>query len=184
MSWIFLSFTRLERRKSHIGTFMICWNSCLALKASNALTQVEMSTLDFRNVFFCDKYRCRQSGAKNLNASKNTSMNLIFLLMLSLFSPGEHNFASTHFSSLQLVFCCVFLAFLRLSWTREQEISYLCQVLFECRTMHGSSISSHECREDFLMAFPVFAFLLFHFVSPFLGYHQIWFHQVLSKNLS
>lgn len=72
---------------------------------------------------------------KNFNASKNTSMNLIFLLMLSLFASSitslQHIFFSTRFRKLFFRLSEGFRGSLE---TREREISYLCQDLFECCT--------------------------------------------------
>lgn len=43
--------------------------------------------------------------------------------------------------------------------------------------MHDSSFTDHDSSEDFLMKFPVFCIVFL----PFLGDHQILFHQVPSK---
>lgn len=72
---------------------------------------------------------------KNFNASKNTNMNLIFLLMLSLFASSitslQHIFFSSRFRKLFFRLSEGFRGSLE---TREREISYLCQDLFECCT--------------------------------------------------
>lgn len=95
---------------------------------------------------FCNNYRCRRNKHtkkinENFDASKNTNMKFVFLLMLVPIR-GEHK--HWFFVLLQLVFSLKhFFGFSRL--TGGSKISYLCQVAAPAAIGGMKFVSSFFC---------------------------------------
>lgn len=135
--------------------------SCLQSELKSKHKILRNVRVKFRYSFFAINTVVDATSEKTFNASKNTSMNLIFWLMLALFTITSLQliFFSTHFRK-------SFFRVLRLGSWESTEISYLCQALFECWTkLHGIS---HSQPEEFFL----FHRLVFRISFPCLGKHH------------
>lgn len=132
---LFLLFLphHLKRLKRHISNHdLLKFSSCFVKSFKLAWHKLKCPRNRFLERFFCNKYRLSAAKRKkNLNASKNTSMNLIFLLKLSLFRPVNITFFSfQHIFLLFNIFLVFFAALVKQAIERARDKLFMSSLIW------------------------------------------------------